>query len=183
MAPEEIKTVLAEHAKWLTNPEAGSRADFSGVNLSGANLSGADLSRANLSGANLSWADLSGAHLSRANLSQADLSRANLPAFQICPEVGSFTAFKKVAGGAILTLEIPDDAKRTSSLVGRKCRASSVRVVASSRPGESFTSQYDLTFVYNVGTVVSAPDYDPDIRVECTAGIHFFVTKAEAEAY
>jgi hypothetical protein len=28
-----------------------------------------------------------------------------------------------------------------------------------------------------------ADNYDPGIRVECTAGIHFFMTRREAEEY
>ena len=72
MSPEELKTILDDHAKWLRG-DGGKQA-----NLSGANLSGADLSEANLSGANLSWANLSEANLRGANLAGADLSEANL---------------------------------------------------------------------------------------------------------
>ena len=60
MTPEEIKEVLADHAKWLSG-EGGRRA----------NLSWANLSRADLSEVNLFRADLSGADLSRASLSEA----------------------------------------------------------------------------------------------------------------
>jgi len=76
--PDEIKSVLEAHTKWLRNEEGGSRANLRGADLSEANLRGADLSEADLSGADLSEADLSGANLSRANLSRANLSRANL---------------------------------------------------------------------------------------------------------
>jgi hypothetical protein len=78
MTPEQIKTILDAHYRWLKGEEGGSRANLSGADLSWANLSRADLSGANLSGANLSRADLSGANLSRADLSWANLSRANL---------------------------------------------------------------------------------------------------------
>jgi len=81
--PDELKTALDAHQKWMRNEEDGSRADLSGADLSGAALSGAylsgaDLSGAALSGAYLSWADLSGAALSGAYLSWANLSWANL---------------------------------------------------------------------------------------------------------
>ena len=81
--PDEIKSVLEAHTKWLRNEEGGSRAnlrgaDLSEANLIGAYLDGANLSRANLIGANLSRANLSGANLRGAYLDGADLSGANL---------------------------------------------------------------------------------------------------------
>ena len=160
-----------------------SGADLSGADLSGADLSGADLSRANLSRADLSGADLSRANLSRANLSGADLSGADLsgaelPKFQICPEEGSFIAFKKLHKSVVCKLMIPADAERTSSLVGRKCRASKVIVLE----GEG-SSLHDKSVVYRVGATVVPDSYDPDIRVECANGIHFFITRKEAEEY
>ena len=72
MSPDELKTILDNHALWLRG-EGGKKAD-----LSGADLSRANLSDANLCEANLSWANLSGANLSGANLSEAYLSGANL---------------------------------------------------------------------------------------------------------
>ena len=65
MTPEEIKEVLADHAKWLSG-EGGRRANLSGAKLFRADLSGADLSRANLSEADLSQANLFEANLSGA---------------------------------------------------------------------------------------------------------------------
>jgi len=44
ITPEELKSILDRHAKWLENAEGGERANLSGADLSGANLSGADLS-------------------------------------------------------------------------------------------------------------------------------------------
>ena len=44
----QLKKILTDHAKWLTNPSIGSRAD----------LREADLSKADLSGANLRGVDL-----------------------------------------------------------------------------------------------------------------------------
>ncbi len=130
--------------------------------LAGFGGSRANLSRANLSGAYLSGADLSGAYL---------------PAFQIPPEEGSFVGWKKVQGG-IIKLLIPAEARRTSSLVGRKCRAEFVQVLE----GEG-VSTHDGKTVYKPGAVVYPDKYDDDVRVECTSGIHFFITRKEAEDY
>ena len=151
-------------------------ANLRGADLEGAYLWGADLRYANLRGANLKGADLTGAVLEGAVLTGTVLKDANLPHFQIVPEEGSFIAYKKVDTGVIKLL-IPEDAKRTSTLVGRKCRASYVKVLEGS--GISCTSSDKLE--YKEGEFVYADKYDDDIREECTSGIHFFVTKKEAD--
>jgi hypothetical protein len=169
-----------------------SRANLYGANLYEADLYGADLSRANLSGADLYGADLSRANLSGANLSRANLSGANLyeaeteetiwPPFQICPEVGSFVAWKAVTNGGkkeVIQIEIPAGARRTSSLIGRKSRAEYVKVLAGS--GYSPTSKNAL--YYKTGETIKADSFDPDPTKECTHGIHFFLTRKEAEKW
>ena len=181
-------------------------ADLSRANLSGAVLSHADLSCANLScaklsnaslnGADLSHADLSGADLNGADLSYANLSRAILsgaikdaktilPHYRIAPEVGSFIAFKKLRNNVVATLEIPAEAKRTSSLIGRKCRAEFAKVVAlSSNAVVGYAKHWPSgVFPYHVGEIVRPDSFDDDIRLECANGIHFFMTRREAEEY
>jgi hypothetical protein len=116
-----------------------------------------------------------------------------LPPFQIVPSSGSFTGWKKVRGGYVLKLLIPANAKRTSSLVGRKCRASKVKVLSAEPSTENsytpkvkprkFYSMYDNCFSYELGKIVEEPTYDPTIFKECSRGIHFFMTKQEAIEY
>ncbi len=77
MTPEEIKTILDAHAKWVRG-DGGKRACLSGACLRGANLIGADLIGADLRGADLRGADLSGAYLRGADLRGANLGGANL---------------------------------------------------------------------------------------------------------
>ena len=181
-------------------------ANLSYADLSGASLSYADLSCANLRGANLNGANLNGAVLSHADLSRADLSYANLrdanlsrailngaikdaktilPHYRIAPEVGSFIAFKKLRNNIVATLEIPAEAKRTSSLIGRKCRAEFAKVVAlSSNAVVGYAKHWPSgVFPYHVGEIVRPDSFDDDIRLECTNGIHFFMTRREAEEY
>lgn len=178
-----------------------SEATLSVADLSGANLSGADLFSAYLSGANLSEANLSGANLLRADLSQANLSKVILSEAQLyrtnisekdviqtfplcCPDTGSFIGWKS-AGSAIIKLEIPEYAKR-SSAYGRKCRASAAKVISiENEDGTPFSkdeirSDWDLKFIYRIGEVVSVSDFDEDRRNECSTGIHFFITRIEA---
>jgi hypothetical protein len=158
-------------------------ADLRGANLGGANLGGANLRGAYLRGADLGDADLRGADLGDANLGGANLHDAILPHFQICPEIGSFIGFKKLDNGDIATLLIPDDAKRTSSLVGRKCRASKVRVLSGNGASPTCKHSGYTPLTYREGDTVEADNYDDDIRVECAGGIHFFMTRREAEEW
>ena len=162
MTKEELKLVLEDHLEWL-NKVGGKKA----------NLYGANLSKANLSGANLY-----GANLTEVNLTEANLTGAKLPHFQICPEEGSFIGWKKLTGGVITKLLVPAEAKRTSTLVGRKCRAEWVEVLS----GCGWDKHKGKT-EYVAGKSVYPDKYDDDIRVECTHGIHFFMTRKEAGEY
>jgi len=162
-----------------------SGADLSGANLSGANLSGANLSGANLSGANLSGADLSDADLSGANLSDADLSGVITNYltnnFHIeCPEEGEFIAYKK-AGQKIITLKIHADSLRSSATT-KKCRCNKATVIdiEGSNP---VNSDYDCSFIYEIGKTLEVPDFDLNRWNECSAGIHFFMNKENAKTY
>jgi len=176
-------------------------ANLSGANLSCANLSCANLYSANLSGANLSGANLYSANLSCASLSCANLSGANLYSAnlsgtkgadlviaqrKIVPD-GTLIVYKRLAAGIIATLEIPVDAQRCNALGSRKCRASKAIVLAlETRVFSGVSSAVDGhtgKLVYIVGQEVVPDSYDPNIHVECSHGIHFFLTRIEAENY
>ena len=170
-----------------------SRADLRGADLRGADLSGAYLSRADLRGADLRGADLSGAYLSRADLSRADLRGAKIDNDALnkycpiaCPDSGAFVGWKKCRDGAVVKLEILADAKRSSAF-GRKCRCSAAKVLEiTDVHGEQISeavSCHDSRFIYRVGEIVSVDDFDEDRKNECSTGIHFFITRQEAEDY
>jgi len=188
--PEELAAILSDHAKYLRG-EGGTRANLSGENLSRADLSGANLSGANLSGANLSGADMSGANLSGACLSRANLSRAILSGAigaelakaqtEIVPREGEVVGWKKCAGGVLVKIRVPPDARR-SNATGRKCRAEWVEVLEVVGAGHAVSGRDGKTR-YEVGAVVRADGWGGDRFVECTNGIHFFLTKEEAEDY
>jgi hypothetical protein len=168
-----------------------SRADLSGANLSRADLSGANLFWANLSGANLSGANLSGANLFWANLSGADLSGArNVPEYAnattcIVPQ-GALVVWKKLAEGKIAQLLIPKHAQRCNA-TGRKCRANEAFVMAifdENTPCTHGISCYDANFIYTVNaTIKPTQPFELDRWQECASGIHFFLTRYEAENY
>jgi len=175
-------------------------ANLSGANLSGANLSDAYLSDANLSGANLSDANLrgaylSGAYLSGANLSGANLSDANLSGAylrgakgadyaiaktRILPE-GDIIGWKKCMGDVIVKLRIPADAKRSHAF-GRKCRAEYVDVLEVFGAAAGI-SLHDRKTEYRAGQRVTPDSFDDNWQYECSSGIHFFITRLEAENY
>jgi uncharacterized protein YjbI with pentapeptide repeats len=153
----------------------------------GANLTGAILARANLARADLTGANLAHAYLTDANLTGANLTGANLTDKQaselysrhtILPE-GDLIGYKKLRDGVIARLLIPAAAKRVGGLAGRKCRAEYAQVLE----GAGF-SHYDAGFEYRVGaTVRPTQAFDPSVIDACRSGIHFFITRAEAEAY
>ncbi|MFA6271031.1 MAG: pentapeptide repeat-containing protein, partial [Candidatus Paceibacterota bacterium] len=162
-------------------------ANLSGADLYGANLSGADLSGADLSGANLSRADLYGANLSRANLSRSDLSEVKqkeliIAQQNICPTEGAFVGWKKLRGNFIARLVIPHDAERMNYIGSRKCRASKAFVHEIFGATEAL-DKHSGKLLYKSGEEVTPDKYDPDLREECSHGIHFFITRIEAENY
>ena len=199
----DIKLILEKHAKWIRGEDGGERADLRGADLRDADLYYANLRGADLRGADLCDADLCNANLRGADLCDADLCGANLrgakntdktawdayTAFYPlqCPETGSFIGYKKAAD-KIVMLEICADAKR-SSATSRKCRCSKAKVLAitnldGSESGLSeIESDYDEDFIYCVGETVEVPDFDENRWNECTAGIHFFITREEAVKY
>ena len=171
-------------------------ANLKDANLYNTYLKDADLYNANLYNANLGGANLEGSYLIGANLFRAKLVGANLEnviydhttlfyALQ-CPEKGNFIAYKK-AGKCIVELEILESSKRSSATT-RKCRCDKARVISieNIETGEKVmevSSNRDKDFIYKVGEVVSVDNFNEDRWVECTTGIHFFMTKHEAESY
>jgi len=146
--------------------------------LSRANLSGANLYGANLSGANLSGADLSGADLSGANLSCAENAELVIAKTRILPG-GDLIGWKKCIDNVIVKLLIPAQAKRSSAF-GRKCRAEFVQVLEVIG-AEVGISQHDNKTEYRAGDKVVADTFNDDFQQECAGGIHFYITRLEAE--
>ena len=170
------------------------RANLINADLIDANLRRANLIDANLIGANLSDANLRGADLRDANLRGADLRGADLSGAKYIPDNvsattsivpdGDLVVYKQLANDSIATLKIPKEAKR-SNATGRKCRAEFAEVLAiQDKEGgamESGVSWYDNSFVYRVGETVHPHEWCEDRWQECAGGIHFYLTRYEAE--
>jgi len=165
-------------------------ANLRGANLRGAYLQGANLRGANLRGAYLQGADLQGADLRGADLQGADLRGANLRGAKnsdliiaqtrILPE-GDLIGWKKCQNNVIVKLLIPSKAKRSHAF-DRKCRAEFVQVlqVIGAKIG---ISSHDGVTQYLKGKKVKCDRWDDNFQNECSGGIHFFITKIEAENY
>ena len=171
-------------------------ADLHGADLCGADLRGADLCDANLRYANLRYANLRYANLRGANLCGADLCGADLHGADLCGAEGAELAiartsilpdgdligWKKCAGGVIVKLRIPADAKRSHAF-GRKCRAEYADVLEVIGADRAKTIRHGVRTIYTPGERVMPDKWDDNWMDECSNGIHFFITRAEAEAY
>ena len=88
----------------------------------------------------------------------------------------------------IVKLRIPSDAKRSSATT-RKCRCSKAEVIAiynldGTEAGKTTChSDYDNSFIYEVGKTVEVTNFSEDRWDECAKGIHFFINRQEAIDY
>jgi hypothetical protein len=155
-------------------------ANLAGANLAGAYLAGAYLAGANLAGAYLAGANLAGAYLAEAYL--ADVKNADFAIAQtrILPD-GDLIGWKKCMQGVIVKLRIPEAAKRSHAF-GRKCRAEYADVVEVIGADVGI-SKHDCSTEYRVGQRVIPDRFDENWAEECSSGIHFFITRLEAEVY
>lgn len=131
------------------------------------------------------WAVKARANLARANLALANLAGAKnadlaIAKTRILPD-GSLIGYKKCRDGVIVKLRIPDDAPRSHAF-GRKCRAKFADVLELSVGDVAFSS-HDPKFAYRVGERVEALNWSENWQDECAGGVHFFISRAEAEAY
>lgn len=152
------------------------------TNLRGALLRDTDLRFAHLSDAQMPGVDLSDANLLNADLCNTDLSGAKLPDFQIPQDIDLTVWGKK--SKVLVEMKVPQSARRTSCLINRKCRAEFVDVIkVHNRTGKVVVvNEYGET-TYEDGKRVHPHDYCDDIRIDCAPGIHFWLTKEEAEAW
>jgi len=166
---KQLSDILESHKSWLMN-NGGEKANLSSANLSSADLRYADLSYANLSYANLSYAK---------NAEMADAIT------RITPD-GAIIGWKKCNQG-IIKLLIPAKAKR-SNATGRKCRAEYAIdkghfTFDGKKTNKAFSSVYDSSFIYRVGEKITPNGFDENRWDECSNGVHFFITRWEAENY
>ena len=178
-------------------------ADLKGADLRGANLSGVDLEDADLRGANLRDANLRDAILEGVNLRYADLRGANLRDAILGDAILSYAdlrgakgnlieyrngkiltediiGYKKCQNEIIVTLLIPRGAIMFS-INGKKCRTNRAKVIAIDGVDRAYSEYNGMS--YYVGDEFNIYNFNCQYNVECGEGIHFFMTRKEAERY
>lgn len=181
----KIQEVLRKHQLWLSGDEGGVRADFMGTYLIGGNFEGANLEEANFSytylyKSNFKNANLMGVDFRYAKIEGANLEGAKFSPFLICPETGSFQAYKKTTKG-IIKVSVPARANRLNAITSRKIRVSEFKVLGG--PGVGGTGTHYPGLIYEKGQTYKAPRFNDDIRLECAEGLHVFLTEQEAEEW
>lgn len=169
-------------------------ANLRGANLGYANLQNANLENANLEGANLWGVCLKSAYLKGANLEHTELEGANLWDANLRGAKGNLIeyrmgkiltediiGYKKCQHGIIVTLLIPRGAI-VFSINGKKCRTNRAKVTAIDDGADRAYSKYN-SMSYYVGDEFNIYNFNCQYNVECGEGIHFFMTREEAEKY
>ena len=112
-------------------------------------------------------------YIQKLEAENADLAIART---RILP-AGEIIGWKKCKSDVIVKLRIPADAARSHAF-GRKCRAEFVDVIE----GEGISS-HDRKTKYAPGLRVTCDKWDENWQEECAGGVHFFITRLEAENY
>ena len=201
-----LKEIIERHHHWLEEDIEGwedmravlyhvnlRNADLNYANLCDADLCGAGLRGTDLSDANLRGANLRGANLRYANLRGADLRGANLRGVELCGTEGNLMeyrrgkilsenviGYKKCRDNVIVTLEIPRGAI-VFSINGTKCRTNKAKVLEIEGANRAYSQQKYVS--YYVGDEITIYNFNCEYNVECAEGIHFFMTRKEAEEY
>lgn len=166
---------------------------FIGANMIGAQLDKAKISNVDFTDANLSRATFFDAsfmekvYFDHANLGCSnfydifDNAKGNLLEYRkgkILTE--DIIGYKKCKGDVIVTLCIPRGAI-VFSINGNKCRTNKAKVIAIDGADRAISTHKHMS--YYVGDEFTIYDFDCQYNEECGKGIHFFMTKEEAESY
>lgn len=161
------------------------RAEIGSTQIRESRMRGAEI-RAKFGDVNIASSDLYNANIKDIDIiryAHYDIDTTGLN--EIVPEHGSFIGYKKCLGGKIVTLLIPEEAKR-SSATSNKCRASKAKVIAIENANgkhENFAHSIHYNFTYQVGETIEVDDFDENRWKECAPGIHFFLSKKVAKNY
>jgi hypothetical protein len=129
-------------------------------------------------------ADLQGADLQGANLRGPYLKNIYSKT-TILPE-GDLIIWKKLQKNKIAKCLVPAKAKRVNAIGSRKCRFEYVKVIAIYDGGKKVNEgigKYGGKTKYTVGEITKSDSFDDSPLIECSNGIHGFITRQEAEEY
>ena len=168
-------------------------SDLFGVNMDYAGFEGANLKNARLTYATWSYyADFTNADVTGVDFSDCDLDEESFEGaigfhpYMRCPEEGPFVAWKKCRDNHIVKLLIPTDAMRTGAS-RNTCRASEAKVLDILNQENVSCSEAvscaDEDVVYRKGETVYPEEEFDDHLLTDGSGIHFFLTRTEAELF
>ncbi len=177
MTRDEVLAIIAEARQKCK------RADLRGADLRGANLRGANLCEADLREANLRGANLRGADLRRADLHGIEINYLTI-GIHPAPE-GKLIGWGS-KDGRIVKMEIPEDSPRSCATTRKfRCHFADVLTIDGKTTGRVVHSysaySVGVITIYEAGKRVYADSWDADRWNECSHGIHFFLTRQEAE--
>lgn len=174
--------------------------NLSGANLYNTNLKETDLYKANLFGANLLDANLRKASLKEADLCSADLRNAILCETNLSNIITDYLTIgihpapegRLVGWGTksrhMVKMEIPEDSPRSCATT-RKFRCYFADVIEIDGGNTTWidhvrwVNRRKIVTRYEVGKRVYADSWDEDRWKECSHGIHFFLSRNEAERW
>lgn len=174
--------------------------NFSGADLSSCDFRWTDLDYVHFENAKLSnvdlrwtknsyWARFEGANMEGINIEGSPIDDEAVEGVQnlfvpmVCPEEGSFIAWKKFRDGKIAKIQVPENALRTGG-TRYSCRASEVLILDifdGEKSCEEAISIDDETIIYHKGELVKDKEEFDSSLLHSGAGIYFFITRAEAE--
>lgn len=178
------------------------RCDLRCVDMKWGSYRNADFSMANLVAVDMSHSGFEGAKFVNGGIYSSVLTEGNFDGVDFrgvkvntstigyvmaCPSEGSYIGWKK-CGEYIVKLLVTEDALRSSATT-RKCRCSKAKVLEiQTMDGHKSNkrvvySSYHTRFKYEVGKEVSVSDFDPNRWIECSSGIHHFVSREDAVFY
>lgn len=174
--------------------------DFRGADLSSCDFRWTDIDyvcfdNANLSNVDMRWTKNSyWASFQEANMEDIELDGSpvndesvegakNLFIPMVCPEEGSFIAWKKCRDGKVAKIQILENALRTGG-TRYTCRASEVLILEIYDGEETCDEAVNISddkVIYHKGDYIKdEEEFDSSINHNGT-GIHFYITRAEAE--
>ena len=172
-------------------------ADLSECELYCTNIDYTSFNKANLKNAHLTyadnsfWASFEGADLTGVDFSDCTIDDDAIKDSKgffipmICPEEGSFIAWKKCRDNKIAKLLIPEDALRTGG-TWYDCRASEAMVL-DILDGDNSCSEAvclrDDTLTFHKGETIKDKEEFDNSLLHDGPGIHFFLSKLTAEMY
>lgn len=160
--------------------------DFAGAKFKNVSLKSADLVGSNLTDVVAENVNFYSANLNEANLTGIQVDETSQYFRNLCPE-GYFLGYKCCLNYRIVKLLIPKDAKRCSA-TGDECRCEKAKVleianIERTKFYKEATSFVDDEFVYRLGELIYADNYNDNRWLESSGGIHFYLSRERATRY